>query len=76
MWKLFLLHSSLPEVQVPSLLFCLCFFFFLLCYPGAWVFLAFWESFNEEMNFDLDFEELVKVEVDIVGDKKELLISR
>ena len=35
-----------------------------------------WESFNEEMNFDLDFEELVKVEVDIVGDKKELLISR
>ena len=27
-WKLFLLHSSLPEVQVPSLFFCLCFFFF------------------------------------------------
>ena len=29
-WKLFLLHSSLPEVQVPSLFFCVCFFFFLL----------------------------------------------
>ena len=27
-WKLFLLHSSLPEVQVPSIFFCLCFFFF------------------------------------------------
>ena len=35
-WKLFLLHSSLPEVQVPSLFFCLCFFFFLLPYPGMW----------------------------------------
>ena len=35
-WKLFLLHSSLPEVQVPSLFFCLCFFFFLLPYPGTW----------------------------------------
>ena len=34
-WKLFLLHSSLPKVQVPSLLFCLCFFFFLLPYPGT-----------------------------------------
>ena len=34
--KLFLLHSSLPEVQVPSLFFCLCFFFFLLSYPGTW----------------------------------------
>ena len=35
-WKPFLLHSSLPLVQVPSLFFCLCFFFFLLPYPGAW----------------------------------------
>ena len=34
-WKLFLLHSSLPLVQVPSLFFCLCFFFFLLPYPGT-----------------------------------------
>ena len=35
-WKPFLLHSSLPEVQVPSLFFCLCFLFFLLPYPGTW----------------------------------------
>ena len=35
-WKLFLLHRSLPVVQVPSLFFCLCFFFFLLPYPGMW----------------------------------------
>ena len=35
-WKLFLLHSSLPLVQVPSLFFCLCFFFFLLPYPFTW----------------------------------------
>ena len=35
-WKPFLLHSSLPLVQVPFLFFCLCFFFFLLPYPGAW----------------------------------------
>ena len=35
-WKPFLLHSSLPLVQVPSLFFCLCFFFFLLPYPGTW----------------------------------------
>ena len=34
-WKPFLLHSSLPLVQVPSLFFCLCFFFFLLPYPGT-----------------------------------------
>ena len=33
-WKLFLLHCSLPEVQVLSLFFCLCFFF--LPYPGTW----------------------------------------
>ena len=35
-WKPFLLHSSLPQVQVPSLFFCLCLFFFLLPYPGTW----------------------------------------
>ena len=35
-WKPFLLHSSLPLVQVPSLFFCLCFFFFLLPCPGTW----------------------------------------
>ena len=35
-WKPFLLHSSLPEVQVLSLFFCLCFFFFLLPCPGTW----------------------------------------
>ena len=35
-WTLFLLHGSLPLVQVPSLFFCLCFFFFLLPYPGMW----------------------------------------
>ena len=35
-WKPFLLHSSLPLVQVPSLFFCLCFFFFLLPFPGTW----------------------------------------
>ena len=35
-WKPFLLHSSLPLVQVPSLFFCLCFFFYLLPYPGTW----------------------------------------
>ena len=29
-------HSSLPLVQVPSLFFCLCFFFFFLPYPGTW----------------------------------------
>ena len=40
-WKLFLLHSSLPEVQVPSLFFCLCFFF---CHTQVHVeFLGFWE---------------------------------
>ena len=35
-WKLFLFHNSLPVVQVPSLFFCLCFFFYLLPYPGMW----------------------------------------
>ena len=29
LWKLFLLHSSLPEVQVLSLYFCLCFLYAL-----------------------------------------------
>ena len=46
-WKPFLLHSSLPLVQVPSLFFCLCYFFFLLpyqstggvsCLFGGWTF--------------------------------------
>ena len=36
MWKPFLLHSFLPLVQVLSLFFCLCFFFFLLPSPGTW----------------------------------------
>ena len=35
-WKPFLLHRSLPQVQVPSLFFCFWFFFFLLPYPGTW----------------------------------------
>ena len=35
-WKPFLLHSSLPLAQVPSLFFCLCYFFFLLPYPSTW----------------------------------------
>ena len=35
-WKPFLLHSFLPLVQVPSLFFCLCLFFFLLPYSGTW----------------------------------------
>ena len=34
-WKPFLLHSSLL-VQVLTLLFCLCFFFLFLPYPGTW----------------------------------------
>ena len=34
-WKPFLLHSSLPLVQVLSLFFCLCYFFFLLPYPSV-----------------------------------------
>ena len=37
-WKPFLLHSSLPLVQAPSLFFCVCFFFFLLPYPSMWGF--------------------------------------
>ena len=35
-WTPFLLHGSLPLVQVPSLFFCLYYFFFLLPYPGTW----------------------------------------
>ena len=35
-WRPFLLHGSLPLVQVPSLFFCLCYFSFLLPYPGTW----------------------------------------
>ena len=35
-WKSFLLHGSLPLVQVPSLFFCFCYFFFLLPYPSTW----------------------------------------
>ena len=42
-WKPFLLHSSLPEVQVPSLFFCVCFFFFLFPTQVRGEFLAFWE---------------------------------
>ena len=34
-WAPFLLHGSLPLVQVPSLFFCLCCFFFLLPSPGT-----------------------------------------
>ena len=34
-WKPFLLHSSLPLVQVLSLFFCFCCFFFLLPYPST-----------------------------------------
>ena len=40
-WKLFLLHSSFPEVQVWCLFFCLCFFFCPTQVCGE--FLAFWE---------------------------------
>ena len=36
-WKLFILHNSLPEVQVPSVFFLsFVFFFFLLPYSGTW----------------------------------------
>ena len=38
MWKPFLLHCSLSLAQVPSLFFCLCYFFFLLPYPSTWGF--------------------------------------
>ena len=44
-WKLFLLHSSLPEVQVPSLFFCVFFFLFSFALPRyVWIFLPFWKS--------------------------------
>ena len=42
-WKLFLLHSSLPEVLVPSLFFCLCFLFLLYLTQVCGDFLAVWE---------------------------------
>ena len=35
-WKSFLLHGSLPLVQVLYLFFCLCYFFLLLPYPRTW----------------------------------------
>ena len=41
-WKPFLLHGSLPLVQVPSLFFCLCYFFFFCPTQVRGVFLAFW----------------------------------
>ena len=43
---------------------------------GHWGGFNVWESFIEEMNFDLASKELVQVEIFVVGDKKELLISR
>ena len=43
---------------------------------GHWGGFNVWESFIEEMNFDLASKELVQVEIFIVGDKKEVLISR
>ena len=49
-WKPFLLHSSLPPVQVPSLFFCLCFFFFLLPYPGTWGFSCLLGSLRSSAN--------------------------
>ena len=58
-WKLFLLHSSLPDVQVPSLFFCLCFFFFLLPFPGMWGFLAFWEVWGLLPAFSRCFVQVV-----------------
>ena len=42
-WKLFLLHSSLPEVQVPSLFFVSVFSFFFCPIQVRGEFLAFWE---------------------------------
>ena len=42
-WKPFLLHSSLPVVQVPSLFFCLCFSFFFFPTQVRGEFLAFWK---------------------------------
>ena len=44
-WIPFLLHCSLPLVQIPSLFFCLCFFFsFFFCPTQVrGEFLAFWE---------------------------------
>ena len=43
-WKPYLLHSSLPLVQVPSLFFCLCVFFLFRCPTQIHgEFFAFWE---------------------------------
>ena len=42
-WTPFLLHSSLALVQVPSLFFCLWFFFFLFPTQVRGEFLVFWE---------------------------------
>ena len=42
-WKPFLLHSSLPEVWVPSLFFCLCFSFFFCPTQVRGDFLVLWE---------------------------------
>ena len=42
-WKLFLLHSSLPRVQAPSLFFCLWFSFFFCPTQVCGDFLTFWE---------------------------------
>ena len=42
--KLLLLHSSLPDVQVPSLFYCLCLFFFFFCPTQLCEdFIAIWE---------------------------------
>ena len=44
-WKPFLLHDSLPEVQVLSLFFSLCFFLFSFALPSyVEIFLPFWKS--------------------------------
>ena len=54
-WKLFPLHSSLPEVQVLSLFFCLCFFFFLLPYPGMWGVSCLWGSLRSSASVQYVF---------------------
>ena len=44
-WKPFLLHGSLPLVQVPSLFFCFCYFFFSFALPKyVGIFLPFGRS--------------------------------
>ena len=54
-WKLFLLQSSLLEVHFLSLFFCLCFFFFLLPYPGTWGFSCLLGSLRSSASFQLVF---------------------